>query len=252
MKRPANVMYLAMPAVLAAGCSYSPGNDYGVVASWFLNGAAPTTERCREQGIETVRLTMDGPGEPVTIEAPCDETLILSDGLEYGAFETTVSFDFEVGYKYDVAFLDKKGKSRYGYSSTVVAYYGDYTPVELDTVDVFEPRGTQAELTAAWVFSGGTLDSVAEDCTRNGIEKIALSIASVTDPSFRNAWIVGDANCDEGSFVSDGAVLATGDYLLQYVALDARGAAAERGEPIAVYVDQAGTVDLPRQTFAGI
>lgn len=253
MKRPANVMYLALPAALGvAGCSYSPGHDYGVVASWLLNGAEPSKERCAELAVATIRLTMDGPGDPVTVEAPCEQRMILSDGLAYGAFETTTSFDFDVGYTYEVEFLDKKGKARSRHEATLVAYYGEYTPVELDTVDLIDPVGSQAAITAAWVFAGGSSASVAVDCASNGIEKVALWITSVTDPFFASAYVIDETACMEGSFASATEVLATGDYLIKYVALDDRGAIAEEGEAINVYVDQPSTVDLPRQTFEGI
>jgi hypothetical protein len=254
MNRWANVIYLALPAaVCAAGCSYSSSDDYGVVVSWLLNGLEPTAELCREQGIARVRLTVDdGPGKPVSVEADCDETLILSDGLSYGAFETNASFEFGVGYAYEVEFLDKKGKALYGYDSTLVAYANYYTPVELDTIDVFEPLGSQAKLTAAWFFEGGTRDTIADDCANNGVEKVSFWIASATDEDFANAYVIDEIGCEEGAFESRDEVLASGDYLIKYVALDDRGASAEQSEPIAVYVDEPGTVHLPRQIFQGL
>jgi hypothetical protein len=239
-------------SLAASGCTFDPGHDYSVVVSWLLNGDVPSEDRCTELGVDTVRLTMDGPGKPVEIEGDCAETLVLSDGLDYGAFVTTVSFDYGVGYDYSVDLLDARGEVAYGYDGYVDAYYGDLNPFELPTIDVFKPRGGLAKFTAAWVFQGGGPSTLADDCKAAGISAVVLWIASAAAPSFSEAVVLDEAPCEDGVLSSTEPVLASGEFLVKYAALDDRGAPAEEGEPFSVGVHEARTVDFPRQSFRAL
>jgi hypothetical protein len=231
-----------------AGCAFDPGHDYGVTTTWLLNGAAPDAGRCAELSIDRFKLTMQGPDSPLVLEASCDTTLLI-EGVVYGGFETTVSFDYGVLYDYTVEALDRQGAVLYSYASSVSALYGDFIPVDLDTLDVFEPSGSLASYTARWAFDGGDL---AQECAQNGVETVELWITTVTDPSFDFPALLDGAPCAAGEIVSDGKVLASGDYLVRYVALDDRDAPTELGEPIEVIVDASGDIALPRQQFEGL
>jgi hypothetical protein len=232
----------------ASGCGFDPDHDYAVTSTWLLNGATPDATRCNELGISLFRLTTNGPGPAQTLDAACDEVIRI-EGASYGGFETARSFDYGVTYDYSVDALDANGKVIYRYESYITAYYGDLLPVDLDTVDVFEPVGKTASFSAQWVFSEGDL---AADCESNQIDKVAIWVASATDPDLFDYAVLAEADCATGLIQSEGKVLARGDYYFQYVALDARGAIAERGEPLAASVDGPGDLALPRHQFEGL
>lgn len=251
-----------LPAWLgaASGCSFDPGHDYAVTSSWLLNGATPDTTRCKELGITQFRLRMEGPGPAVTLDGDCEDTIAIGD-FTYGGFQTTRSFDFGVVYSYSVDALDAKGKVTYAYPAPgeekpiVTAEYGDAVVVDglaivdLNTVDVFEPAGKISSFSAEWIFSDGDL---ASDCDRNKVEQVELWISSATDSGFIDAAVLGSAPCEDGKIVSNGRVLASGDYYFMYVALDSRGAIAEQSEPISAFVEEPGDLALPRHQFKGL
>ena len=74
-------------------------------------------------------------------------------------------------------------------------------------------------------------------------------VTSRTDADFIDALEIANAPFADGSFVSDGPVLAEGAYLFRYVAYDERGAEVERDEPIEAVVDSEGELPLPRGRF---
>ncbi len=232
--------------IISTGCGSDP--VYGVTSTWLLNGATPDATRCNELGISRFRLTMDGPGPATSLEANCAETIRIGDAT-YGGFETSRAFDYGVEYTYTVDALDAAGEVLYRYDSQITAYYGDYDPVDLNVVDVFEPAGSTASFSAQWVFSGG---DVAADCEVNQIETVALWITSATDPNFEDATTLAEAPCASGIIKSDGKVLARGDYYIQYVALDNRGAIAELSEQLSALVVEPGDLALPRHQFEGL
>lgn len=238
----------ALLGALASGCSFDPGHDYAVTSTWLLNGATPDESRCKELGITEFRLTMNGPGPATEVSAACDETLRIGE-VTYGGFETTRSFDYGVQYDYTVDALDGNDKALYSYDASITAYYGDYLPVDLNTVDVFAPSGKIASYSAQWVFSE---DDIADDCEKNQVEEVEIWIASATDPNFFDPIVLSTSNCEEGQVVSEGKVLARGEYFFKYVALDARGAIAELGDALAASVDESGDLALPRQKFKGL
>lgn len=248
-----------LPSVLAAlssagGCGFDPGHDYAVTSTWLLNGAAPDATRCKELGIAQFRLTMNGPGPATTLQAACERTLQI-ERVTYGGFETTRAFDFGVAYEYRVEALDAQGHVLYAFPApeqaplVVSATQGDFVPVDLYTVDVFEPFGDVASFSAAWVFGDSDL---ATDCARNGIKRVQLWVASATDPEFVDYDVVSTSACKDGKVASDGNVLARGEYFVKYVALDDRDAVAEASEAISASIDRAGDLALPRHKFQGL
>ena len=232
----------------ASACGFDPDHDYAVTSTWLLNGATPDAARCNELGISQFRLTMNGPGPAKKLEADCEEVIRI-EGATYGGFETSRSFDYGVTYAYTVDALDANGKAIYRYESDITAYYGDFIPVDLDTVDVFEPAGGTASFSAQWIFSEGDL---AADCESNQIDKVAIWVASATDPDFFDYAILAEADCASGLIESDGKVLARGDYYFQYVAFDERGAIAELSEPLPESINEPRDVALPRHQFEGL
>lgn len=245
----------ALPSLLAStatllptGCGFDPNHDYGVTSTWLLNGSPPDAERCEELGIDTFRLSMDGPGPATKLEADCEETIRIGE-LLYGGFETSVSFDYGVDYDYTVDALDANGKVAFRYESTITAYYGDFVPVDLDTVDVFAPEGKTASFVAQWLYTDGDL---AADCQRNQVDKVAIWLSSATDPDLFEPVVIGEAPCADGIIESDGKVLARGDYYFQYVSFTDRNAVAELGEPIPVSITGPQEVVLPRYQFEGL
>ena len=239
---------VSLASVAALGGCYDDGHDYAVTSTWLLNAATPDATRCKELGIATFRLTMEGPRRTSSLEGDCTDTLYIA-GASYGGFETSRSFDYGVSYLYTVDALDAKGKALYGYESEITAYPGDFVPVDLDVVDVFEPSGKIASLSAEWVFTNGDL---ATDCNTNKIETVEIWVASATDPDFEDAFVLSSSACDAGTFISKGKILARGDYLFKYVALDGRPAFAEASEAISQYIDEPGDLALPRHQFKGL
>jgi len=233
---------------LGSGCGFDPGHDYAVTTTWLLNGATPDATRCKELGIEQFELRMDAAGPPVTLRADCDEIIRIGD-LTYGGFETTRSFDYGIVYHYTVDAIGTDGEATHRYEADMSADYGDAEPVDLDTVDIFEPEGNISSYSAGWVFSDGDL---SDDCARNQVSKVELWMSSATDPSFYDAFVLDTAACDDGEMISKGRVLARGDYYFMYVALDDRGAIAEQSDPISVVIEEAGDVALPRHQFEGL
>ncbi len=241
--------WACVASVGLGGCGFNPEHDYGVTATWLLNASTPDKARCDELGIAQFRLTMDGSGPAKKLAANCTE-LLTFDGVSYGGFETSESFDYGVDYAYTVDALDDKGKPVYRYESSIIAYYGDYAPVDLNTVDVFEPLGKTAAFSAQWLYSDGDL---AADCARNQVSKVVIWVTSATDPDFFDFATLAEADCASGLIESDGKVLASGDYFFQYVALsDKKDAIAEMSKPIRQTVDGSGDVTLPRHQFEGL
>ena len=64
-----------------------------------------------------------------------------------------------------------------------------------------------------------------------------------------DATKVAEANCSDGSFLSSGKVLATGNYQFQYVAVSANGNEVQAGAAISIQVDGSKDIALPREMF---
>jgi hypothetical protein len=221
----------------AVGC----GEDqYALVPSWAVNGLAPSQETCDLYGIETVRLTIKDGAQTRTIDGACARALFLSDGFEYGGFITTKSFDYDIVYPYWVDMLDRDGKQIIGFNGSVSADYGDVTPVELPTLELFSPRGNVATVTGSYSFDTGDL---AQACDAAGIETVELWVYSVLDYDLEtpDRTLPGGA-CASGQ--PGPAMLDIGDYQIYYVALDANLNVVTSSEGQSVYVDGTSTVSL--------
>lgn len=247
-------MRLRLPLVLAGlllgatGCDL--GHDYRVTVTWLINGAAPSRALCRENGVDRVRFTVLSPGKRRSIEADCDQRLQLDDGYYYGAFDSTRSFNYGVRYQYRVEMLDASGDALpdLSYDDSFRVFYGDYTPWVLAPLELFNPMGDLASLTAAWTLDGK--QASAEACKRLGATVVAVDFASSTDTNFDDAVEMARADCADGELITDREVLAEGEYNVRYVALDDDNKIVQEIDLDAAYVvDQAGTLDIDGVDF---
>jgi hypothetical protein len=242
---------LALAALGAGGCKLELGDDYRVKVSWLINGTSPSPELCREKGVDRVRFTVETSGRDRVIEGNCEEQIRLDDGYYYGGFETTRSFDYGVRYRYRVEMLDADGNPLrdYGYSDTFWFDYGDGLPRELAPLELFEPKGRTAALFAEWTIDRRT--PTQAECDRLNITDIAVDVASSTDGDFEDSIEIARAPCAEGVIDTVRGVLAEGEYLVRYVALDARDQVVDEiyfDEDI-FQVKESGTLDIPIVDF---
>jgi hypothetical protein len=216
--------------LVVSACS---DDEYAVAVSWLINGLPPDDTACEENGVESVRLTIVGHERDRTLEADCSSTIFLSDGFDYGGFITTESFKYDRVYNYKVDMLDANGNVVVGYDGQFEALLGDFTPVELLTLELFDPFGDLGAVMGSFTLGEGDL---AENCALAGIDTVELWVASATDPDFVDAEILHAADCSAGEIGGLEPVLAFGDYNIKYVAL--QGSRVQReSESFAVLVD---------------
>jgi hypothetical protein len=233
-----------------AGCSFETGDDFRVTVTWLINGTAPSDALCRENGVDRVRLSVSGPGAERVVEADCDET-IYWDGWSYGGFETTRSFDYGVEYDYRVDMLDSSGRTLpdLGYNDSFKVYYGDEVPWVLAPLELFSPEGSLAAVSAAWTVDRTKPTSAS--CAELGAVTVAIDVASSTDENFDDAVEVAHADCSTGAIETVNGVLAEGEYLVRYVALDSDDDVVQEiiidGPPF--LVDTRGTLEIPIVDF---
>jgi len=238
-----------------AGCRFGIGNDYAVTVTWLINGTAPSAELCRAQGVDRIRFTVHGPGKERALYADCEEQVLLeSDGYYYGGFVSTRSFEYDTRYRYSVEMLDRQGNvvQNSGYSDTFEVSWGDELPWVLIPLELFSPEGTLAGVKGQWTFDRNKADAAA--CAELGATTIAIDVASATDLDFEDSYEIVRADCATGSVTSDGPVLAEGEYLVRYVALNEEDDVVDevvimdtgrnRDLPLLHVVDAPGTLNI--------
>jgi hypothetical protein len=199
------------------------------------------------QGVARVRFTVRGGDREKSLEADCNERIFLSDGFDYGGFITNESFDYGRKYTYQVDMLDTRGEVIAGYSGSFRAEYGDFTPVELPPLELFQPTGDMAALVGSFEVGDGPL---SETCAQAGIDAVELWVASATDVKFVDPVVIHTADCETGEVGSDEAALAYGDYQVKYVAVDARLNVLQESEEFALLVDGEALFTLDPVTFS--
>jgi hypothetical protein len=233
---------------LLGGCA--DDDRYALVTSWAVNAQAPSAEVCAREGVAQVRLTLQDGARMRTIESDCTRSLELRDGYRYGGFVTTRALAFDVTYRYRVELLRRDGSAVLDHTGSVFAHRGDVTPVELPTVEVFDPLGDAAPVVGS--FSVGAGDP-AELCAKASVNRVELWVYSAledtTSPDTPPVHaLYGD--CASGELVSNGPLLALGDYQITYVALDYQSEAhysvVDESAAIPVSVDAPRTVTLPK------
>jgi hypothetical protein len=221
-------------------------DDYDVAVSWLINGLAPDSELCDRYQVESVRLTLLDRDRNRTVESSCSDRVILSDSFEYGGFITNRDFEYELLYRYRVDMLDGNGDVVAGYEGSFEAFYDNVTPVELPTLELFEPIGEDATLNGSFDVAPGPN---AESCAAAGIDAVEVWLASAADTRFEDPYVVLSAPCEAGELSSGEPLLALGDYQAKYVAVDEELRVIAESEEFSVLVDGALDITLPAVRF---
>jgi hypothetical protein len=245
---------LASCLLSLSGCG-NPG-DYQVAVSWVINGTTPSVDMCQEHGIARARFEVrsEGGRRKKILEADCADTIMLSDGYDYGGFYTSDSFDWDTRYDYTLTLVDAAGKPvSVPASDSFQLGWDDQADVfELNFLDYVNPVGRSASLTGEWQFANGSAATVAADCTAANIARVRIMATSSLDSdTLADAVPVAEADCSAGRFVSNGPVLATGDYLFFYQALRADGTVATTSDTQGEFADFDQSIVLMRASFFG-
>lgn len=225
------------------GCA---ANDdfFTVDALWDINSTPSSRANCREQGIEEVRLRVereDGSGEVVAERFPCEAGHAVMDVPTKGGGLGLVTENALFTFTFDA--LDRQGRVLQGTEGEFETL-GE-SLVELPIVDIFQPSGDAAGLTAEWEFDGGG------SCADHGVAHVALDIAAASDGDFLDPIELVYVPCEQKVIADDDRLLlATGEYWVRYVSLDANDTVVEVGEALEVSVPRPGPdIDLPTWTF---
>lgn len=243
---------LALCVASLSGCG-SDG-DYQVAVSWLINGSTPPAAMCQEQGIARARFEVRSAGgqKVKTVEGNCADTIKLSDTYAYGGFYTNTSFNWGTTYDYSLTLVDALGNPvSIAASSSFGLDWNRADVYELNYLDYVNPNGRSASLTAEWSFANGTAESVAADCAAQRVTKVRVFATSALDDpnTLADAVQVAEADCSAGRFVSNGAVLATGDYLFFLQAISDAGAVVTTSAPQGFFVDFNQSIVLMRASF---
>lgn len=217
---------LALCLSSLSGCSNN--GDYQVAVSWVLNGATPNVDTCQEQGIARARFEVrsQGGSRMKTVEGNCADLITLSDGFDYGGFYTNDSFEWDTRYDYTLTLINAAGNDVSVPASASFQVGWDQADVfELNYLDYVNPLGRSASLTAEWQFNNGTAASVAADCAAQRVSKVRiLATSALDDPEQPVDTVpVAEAECAAGTFVSNGPILATGNYMFYFQAISDNG-----------------------------
>jgi hypothetical protein len=244
-----------LSAVVAASCAGCADDDkYALAVPWAVNAIAPSAAVCQREGIDHVRLTIVDGARMRTIDSDCSRSIELSDGYRYGGFVTTKSLDYGVTYPYRVELLDAHGKAIVHDEGSVEARRGDVTPVELPTVQVFDPLGSDAIVKGSYSVGRG---DAADLCARAGVNRVEMWVYSalddVTSPDTEPVRALY-GECASEKFDSGTPLLSLGDYQITYAALDYQSdghySVVKESDPIPVTVAKQGTVTLPKVDLA--
>jgi hypothetical protein len=210
-------------------------------------------------GVESIRLTVLGPGKERTLHGNCDDQVRLkADGYYYGGFVSTRSFEYDVTYDYRIEMLDARGNlvENATYDDRFTVSWGDDEPWVLVPLELFSPLGDVAGVSGDWTINQRKANSA--DCTQLGAVSVAIDVASSTDDAFDDAVEVVRADCATGTVTSDGAALAEGEYYVRYVALDKDDKVIQsvvilesgsRSPPLIHIVDSRGTLRIDPVDF---
>ncbi|HEX5657677.1 MAG TPA: hypothetical protein VFX59_10805 [Polyangiales bacterium] len=244
---------LALCLSSLAGCSTD--GDYQVAVSWIINGTTPSAEMCQEHGIARARFEVrsQGGSRMKTVEGDCAELITLSTDVDVAGFYTSDAFEWDTRYNYTLTLVDAAGTPvSLPASASFQVGYGQADVFELNYLDYVAPVGRSASLTGEWQFANGSQASVATDCAAAGISRVRILATSALDyETLADSVTVAEADCSAGRFVSNGPVLATGDYLFFYQALRADGTVATTSDTQAQFADFNSSIVLMRSSFFG-
>jgi hypothetical protein len=259
MEAPARLIVIGTALfALLSGCGKS-GGDYAASVAWAINGMLPTPEICREQGIARGRLEVqDRRGENAqALEGDCAATVFVPgpdlddpNFYEYGGFETSEAFEYDVPYLYTVSLVDASGRPvARPATGEMVRYRGEGDFFDLPKIDYLQPSGSDAVLKVQWDFAGEP--DVAKACEARRIDTVQVLVSTILDLDGINEVAFQEVPCAAGAFDSKVPVLATGAYVFRLEALS-DGVRARISDPIAGDVDRTvvpAVVSVPRATF---
>jgi hypothetical protein len=212
----------AVALAITTGCSFDGGSDYAVTVTWLINGTSPSEELCESQGVARVRFTVRSPSKRRVLETDCDRSIVSAwDGLRYGGLRTTVSFDYDVSYDYEVQMLDDDGNAipELGYRDSFEVHYAEDLPLELAPLELWDPtRRPIASVFGSWSLGG----AVPTSALCGEADEVAIEVASSTDADFVDYVEIAAAKCADGELDTRAAVLAEGEYVVRYSLYDAQ------------------------------
>ncbi|MGE0786233.1 MAG: hypothetical protein AB7S26_11130 [Sandaracinaceae bacterium] len=214
------------------------GTRYG--ASWTIDGATPDATRCDALGIDEVWvqfLDMDGtPIEAMTSKHPCAQGRFTSS-IDPGSYSAMVVAVDRVD-----AILAMAAREDFTLADgeTYLLHMG--SPVDF-TGEVFDPRGTEVGLDAAWTIGGVSASDFA--CEAAGGTTVRFILYDETDADRSDGVTVAMAPCGAGAFTSASDILRAGTYLVGAVLVDGADTVVARSDfPDPVTLPSGAILDL--------
>ena len=231
------LMCATLLALAASGCevevTFNPiGNDVSLSGSWTINGETPNATNCGAAGISHVAVAFfdKSGGTPLRYDQltfDCAAGMFDTGGpvLARGSYTTQwVAYDssfVEVG-RGPMITLDVTDPS-IAHANLLPADFVTETPM-------FNPHGSQAELTGDWTVDG-TAPS-ATNCMGLGVDQVAIVAYDANDTGLMNGVVMGMAACSSGKFDSmPMKILAAGNYLFTYRGLATDGMIVAESQP---------------------
>lgn len=244
-------LVLCLPLLsFAAGCSNE--GDYAVAVSWLINGAAPDSAMCQEQGATRARFEVRARGEKTQVlEVDCASTIErwveeIQDYAPYGGFISKPSFQWGVQYQYTLSLIDAAGNpvSPPG-TGEFFLRYDEGEIYELDYLDWLQIEGSSASVRGEWLLGVGDL---ATECQTQRVASVEVVAFSALDVAFSQGVTVPGTKvpCASGAVRTNGAVLASGYYQFKYVGRSENGIIVTESDPSAPAFVGVEELALPR------
>ncbi len=194
-------------------------------ASWTLNGTTPDATNCGEAGIDEVWVEfLDSAGAPIagaTDRFPCTQGSFTS-ALDPGDYAVRVmaidSADAPIAMLLREDFTLTAG-------TTHTLFMG--APIDI-LYDLFDPRGMDASLDAAWTVGTTAADNLS--CEVAGGTTVEFVLYDPADTNREEGIVVAMAPCGAGMFGSTGNIIAAGSYLFSVVLVDAANVEVGRAD----------------------
>lgn len=222
-------------ALAAGGCTvevtFDPiGQDVSLDGNWQLNGAAPDAASCAAADIDQVAVGFFDAGSTTPVffgelTFPCSQ----------GSFDTRPSAVLASG-RYTTQWFALRDGANVGMGTMEIldvtaVTHATLRPVNfITTPGMFDPRGSDAQLTGDWSINGGAAD--ATTCGDLGIANVEIWFYDEADTMLMDGVMVGTAGCAGGKFDSRPMpILRSGRYIATYKAIDSGGAVIAESDP---------------------